>query len=162
MRSFLKFVVPALVLGVMSGSIIRADDQAAPPPPPPPGNQPPPPPSGPGGERRGRMDPAQQVQRLDAVLTLTDDQKAKATDIYKKMQTDMQALRSGAGTPEETMVKRQALQKSTHDQIRALTRQLLPAIVVFHVEANLYAELAEITLEDRHLLAGRDDGSVTR
>ena len=120
MRSFLKFVVPALVLGVMSGSIIRADDQAAPLPPPPPGNQPPPPPSGPGGERRGRMDPAQQVQRLDAVLTLTDDQKAKATDIYKKMQTDMQALRSGAGTPEETMVKRQALQKSTHDQIRAL------------------------------------------
>jgi Spy/CpxP family protein refolding chaperone len=66
------------------------------------------------------MDPAQLVQRLDAVLNLTGDQKAKITDIYTKALTDMQALRSGGGSPEETMAKRQTIQTSTNDQIRAL------------------------------------------
>ena len=108
MKSFLRIVVPALALGVMSGSMIRADDQTAPPP------------GVPGEGHRGMMDPAKQVQGLDAVLNFTDDQRAKITDIYKKAQTDMQALRSGGGSPDETMAKRQEIQKSTHDQIRAL------------------------------------------
>ncbi len=66
------------------------------------------------------MTPEQQVQRLDAAVKLTDDQKTKVTDIYKKAQTDMQGLRGGGGTREEMQAKMQDIQKSTHDQIRAL------------------------------------------
>lgn len=117
MKSFLRIFLPALALGFLSGSILRAEDQAAPPPPPPPGDQPPPPPGGPGGGRRGRadmMDPAQMVQRLDEALQLTDDQKAKITDISQKQAVQMQALRA------EMLAKMQDLEKAKHDQIRAL------------------------------------------
>ena len=114
MKSFLKIIVPALALGVLSGSILRAVDQAAPPPPPPP---PPgdhlPAPGGPREEWRGRggmMDPAQMVQRLDEALQLSDDQKAKITDIATKQNEQMQVLRA----------KMQEMQKAGRDQIRAL------------------------------------------
>jgi len=115
MKLFLKFVVPALALGVITGSILRAQDQATPPPPAPapPGNQLPPGGPGPGDGWRGRagmMNPAQMVQRLDEALQLTDDQKAKITAISQKQTEAMQALRA----------KMQDLQKATHDEIRAL------------------------------------------
>jgi Spy/CpxP family protein refolding chaperone len=60
------------------------------------------------------MDPAQMVQRLDQALELTDDQKAKITDISKKQAEQMQALR------DEMRAKMQDLEKARHDQIRAL------------------------------------------
>ena len=56
------------------------------------------------------MDPAQMVQRLDAALQLSDDQKAKITDLVAKQGEQMQALRA----------KMQEMQKATHDQIRAV------------------------------------------
>ena len=113
MKSFLRFFFPALALGVVSGSILRAQDQAASPPPPPPSDQLRPGGPGMGDGRRsfgGMMDPAQMVQRLDEALQLTDVQKAKVTDLSKKQAVQMQALRA----------KMQALQKATHDQIRSL------------------------------------------
>jgi len=121
MKSFLKMLVPAFALGLLTGSLLRAEDQPAPPPAPPPGDTPPP--GGGGGGRRGRggmQTPEQQVQRLDAAVKLTDDEKTKATDIYKKAQTDLQSLRGGGGTREEMQAKQQDIQKSVHDQIRAL------------------------------------------
>jgi hypothetical protein len=69
------------------------------------------------------MDPAQLVQRLDAAVKLTDDQKAKVTDIYKKAQTDAQALRGGGGGGGgrgEGMAKLQEIMKTAHDDVRAL------------------------------------------
>jgi hypothetical protein len=63
------------------------------------------------------MTPEQQVQRLDAAVKLTDDEKTKVTDIYKKAVADTQALRSGGGGSREDMM---AIQKTAHDQIRAL------------------------------------------
>lgn len=129
-KTFLKFLLPALALGLMAGSLLRAEDEVGPPagaPPPPPGDQPPARGGGrrggPGGGRGGMMDPAQQIQRLDEALKLTDDQKTKITAIFKKQGDDMRALMGGgAGGPpsEETRAKMMDIQKATHDQIRAL------------------------------------------
>lgn len=123
MKSLLKLFVPAFALGLLSASLVRAEDQAAPPPPPPPGDAPPPGGPGGGGRRGGRggmLTPEQQVQRLDAAVKLTDDQKAKVIEIYKKAGADAQALRGGGGGREEMMAKGQEIQKAAHDQIRAL------------------------------------------
>lgn len=128
-KTFLKILLPALALGLMAGSLLRAEDEAGPPAgaPPPPSDQPPPRGGGrrggPGGGRGGMMDPAQQIQRLDEALKLTDDQKTKITAILKKQGDDMRALMQGnAGGPpsEETRAKMQDIQKAAKDQIRAL------------------------------------------
>ena len=55
------------------------------------------------------------VQNLDEALKLTDDQKAKITEIYKKQADQVQAL-----APEDRRAKMQDIMKDTHDQIRAL------------------------------------------
>jgi Spy/CpxP family protein refolding chaperone len=67
------------------------------------------------------LTPEQQLQRLDAAVKLTDDQKAKVIEIYKKAVADAQALRGGGGGGrQEMMAKGQEIQKAAHDQIRAL------------------------------------------
>ncbi len=126
MKTFLKIMIPAFALGLMASSFLHAEDEAGPPAgAPPPADQPP----ARGGGRRGQggrggmMDPAQMVQRLDEAVQLTDDQKTKVTAIFKKQGDDMRALMSGgAGGPpsEETRAKMQDIQKTAHDQIRAL------------------------------------------
>jgi hypothetical protein len=61
------------------------------------------------------MDPATMVTRLDEAVTLTADQKTKATDIYKKMADQMQAL-----APEDRRTKGQEIRTATNAEIRAL------------------------------------------
>ena len=124
MKAFLKILFPALALGIVSVPILHAEDDAGPPPGPPPSDQPPPR-GGPGGRggrggRGGMMDPAQRIRPLVEALNLTDDQKTKITAIFKADQDQMQALRGGETPRDEVRAKMQDIQKSTHDQIRAL------------------------------------------
>jgi len=108
MKSALKVVLALLALGLIAGaSIASAQDQT----PPPQGQK------GPGGGGRGGrgMDPAMMLERLDQAVTLTADQKTKATEIYKKMAEKMQAL-----APEDRRTKGQDIRKETDDAIKAI------------------------------------------
>ena len=99
MKSFLKFALSALALGVIA-SIPSLQAQDAPK-------------KGKGG--RGAMSPDAMVARLDEAVTLTADQKAKATDIYTKEVADMQAL-----APEDRRSKGQEIRDAANKDIRAL------------------------------------------
>jgi hypothetical protein len=59
--------------------------------------------------------PEQMTARLDEVVMLTNDQKTKVTEIYKKMAADMQAV-----PQEQRREKGMAIGKAAHDEIRAL------------------------------------------
>ena len=108
MKSTLKVVLSLLALGlVASAPIASAQDQT----PPPQGQK------GPGGGGRGGrfMTPEQMIARLDEAVTLTADQKTKATDIYQKMADKMQAV-----APEDRRTKGQEIRTATNAEIRAL------------------------------------------
>jgi protein CpxP len=111
MKMSLKTVLVAALLSsaaLTSLSFAQDDKPAAPPA----GDTP----RGGGGGRRGGMfNPDQMVSRLDEAVTLTADQKTKATEIYKKMVADMQAL-----PQDQRREKGPEIGKTAHDDIRAL------------------------------------------
>jgi Spy/CpxP family protein refolding chaperone len=106
MKSNLKILFAAAVLGVAALPLVSsAQEEKAPAPPR----------EGGGGGGRQRATPEQMVARLDEAVTLTAEQKTKATEIYKK-QSDAMAALSG----EERREKGMEIMKATREQIRAL------------------------------------------
>ena len=79
-----------------------------------------------GGRGRGAAPgsaatPDAQVQRLNAAVTLTDEQKAKVLAIYKDEATKLEALRADTKlTQEERMAKLQEAQAATRTAVRAV------------------------------------------
>jgi periplasmic protein CpxP/Spy len=73
------------------------------------------------GGRRGAMDPQKRVEMLTKQLNLTSDQQAKALEILKTQQSQMDALRSDTSTPpQDKRSKMMDIHKTSNDQIRAL------------------------------------------
>ena len=65
--------------------------------------------------------PDAQVQRLNAAVTLTDEQKAKVLAIYKDEETKLQAVRDDTKlTAEARMAKLQEIQTASRASVRAL------------------------------------------
>jgi len=72
-------------------------------------------------ERRGRMDPAEMLERLKTAVNLTDDQTAKVKAIFQDQREKMEALRGDESlSREDRRAKMMELMKAGHDQIRAL------------------------------------------
>jgi len=110
MKTPVRKIVLALALGLALVPMISIAQDA-----PPAGAKRPPGGGGPGGGGGHRMNPEQQVQRLDEMVTLTAEQRTKITEIFKKQGEAVQAI-----PQEERREKGQALRKATHDEIRAL------------------------------------------
>jgi Spy/CpxP family protein refolding chaperone len=109
MKSFLKTLLAAVVLGVAALPLTSVAQ-------PPAGG----PPGGPGGGGkkggRGQQTPEQQITRLEeAVGTLSADVKTKITAIYTKLGTDMQAV-----AQEDRQTKGPELRTAANKEIRAL------------------------------------------
>lgn len=61
------------------------------------------------------------VNRLAEAVNLTDEQKAKVTELYKKQTEEMQKLRADTAlSQEDRRTKMTEITKSTNDAIRAL------------------------------------------
>ncbi len=115
MKSTLKVVLSLLALGLVAGApIASAQDQT----PPAQGQK------GPGGGGRGgrsMMSPEDRVKQLDDALKLTDDQKAKITDLLKTQQEKMAPLFADQSmSREDRRAKMMEIGKATQDGIRAL------------------------------------------
>jgi Spy/CpxP family protein refolding chaperone len=67
------------------------------------------------------MNPAARVEALNRFVKLTDDQKAKATDIYTKTQDEMRKMmREGERDQQGNREKMMELMRSTREQVRAI------------------------------------------
>lgn len=78
---------------------------------------------GPGGPRGPRMNPEQQVARLEeAVGKLTDDQKSKIVDIYTKQREKMrEMMENQSGPPDEAArAKMEESMRAARAEVRAL------------------------------------------
>ena len=116
MKSALKVVLTVLALGLVAGAPIASAQDQTPPPQGPKG------PDGGGGGRGGRfMSPEERVKQLDEALKLTDDQKAKITELLKTQQEKGQALRADQTlSREDRRAKMMEIGKATQDGIKAL------------------------------------------
>jgi len=76
-------------------------------------------PGGGGGGMRG-MTSDQRVERLDAAVTLTADQKTKVKAIYDADQKKMEDMRNSGGDMQSMMPKIQEMRADENKQIRAL------------------------------------------
>jgi Spy/CpxP family protein refolding chaperone len=116
MKSALKVVLTVLALGLVAGAPIASAQDQTPPPQGPKG------PDGGGGGRGGHfMSPEERVKQLDEALKLTDDQKAKITELLKTQQEKGQALRADQTmSREDRRAKMMEIGKATQDGIKAL------------------------------------------
>ena len=118
MKALTRLLLLAAGLAVAALPAARAADEAPPAPPPaaPNADQPAARP-----ERRGRMDPAEMLERLKTAVNLTDDQTAKVKAIFQDQRAKMEALRGDESlSREDRRAKMMELMKAGHDQIRAL------------------------------------------
>lgn len=124
MKSSLKtFLAVAVLTSAVVPSLSIAEDKPTAPPAEG-GQRGPGGPGGGGGGQRGggRMNPEQQIARLEeGVGKLTDDQKTKLTALYTAQREKMRAMRDQeAGTPEERRAKMDEAMKAMRSEVRAL------------------------------------------
>jgi Spy/CpxP family protein refolding chaperone len=122
MKSNLKLLLAAMLLGLPIAGQLRADDPSAPPAqtgpsiqpepstPPDTGEKPPPHPR--------MMDPQRMLQKLSDQVNLTDDQKAKILPLYQAAFDQGKALHDDASlSDDEKREKMRAIMQSTRKQI---------------------------------------------
>ena len=81
----------------------------------------PPPMQGPGGGRRGMMDPDQQLERMSKRYNLSADQQSQLKPILVSQQQQMQALRGDSSlSREDRMAKMQSIHSDSNSKIEAI------------------------------------------
>ena len=81
----------------------------------------PPPMQGPGGGRRGMMDPDQQLERMSKRYNLSADQQSQLKPILVSQQQQMQALRGDSSlSREDRMAKMQSIHSDSNTKIEAI------------------------------------------
>ena len=81
----------------------------------------PPPIQGPGGGRRGMMDPDQQLERMSKRYNLSADQQSQLKPILVSQQQQMQALRGDSSlSREDRMAKMQSIHSDSNTKIEAI------------------------------------------
>ena len=81
----------------------------------------PPPMQGPGGGRRGMMDPDQQLARMSKRYNLSADQQSQLKPILVSQQQQMQALRGDSSlSREDRMAKMQSIHSDSNIKIEAI------------------------------------------
>jgi periplasmic protein CpxP/Spy len=76
---------------------------------------------GPGGGRRGMMDPDQQLARMSKRYNLSTDQQTQLKPILVSQQQQMQALRSDSSmSREDKMAKMQSIRSDSSTKIQAI------------------------------------------
>jgi protein CpxP len=121
MKSSLKTLFAAAVLGATALPMLSLAEDKPAAPPPGEGARGPGGPGG-GGQRGGRMTPEQQVARLEeGVGKLSDDQKTKITALYTAQREKMRAMRDDqSGSPEDRRAKMEETMKAMRAETRAL------------------------------------------
>jgi protein CpxP len=106
----------ALATGLVFGTQVFAQEPGAAPE-----TSAPPPTQGPGGGRRGMMDPAQQLAEMTRRYHLSADQQTQIKPILLSQQQQMQALRGDASlSREDRMTKMQSIRGDSKNKIEAI------------------------------------------
>jgi periplasmic protein CpxP/Spy len=120
MKRFLSFLVQVGVLaaGLVCGAQLFAQE---------PGSVPetsaPPPVQGPGGGRRGMMDPDQQLARMSKRYNLSADQQSQIKPILVSQEQQRAALRGDSSlSPEDRKAKMQSIRSDSDTKIEAVLK----------------------------------------